>query len=146
MKIKPCYPRGNPLNRKMSGMFSRLLLLALVASVSVSPLAISQSPTSADELTRLKAENEKLRAESQRLREVLTQGQPSPSVPATPQRPSVPAAPSSPSVPSVDPVGLTHWITLSSSKRHNSRCRYYATSKGRKCTALEGTACLKCGG
>lgn len=44
-----------------------------------------------------------------------------------------------------DPA-LTHWITFSSRKRHNASCRWYARSKGRKCTATEGIACKICGG
>lgn len=34
----------------------------------------------------------------------------------------------------------------STGKRHNSRCRYYATSKGRSGSATEGVACKVCGG
>lgn len=38
-----------------------------------------------------------------------------------------------------------YWIS-STGKRHNSRCRYYATGKGRSCSATEGVACKICGG
>lgn len=41
---------------------------------------------------------------------------------------------------------MTHWITLKSGVRHNSRCRYYQNSKGRPCTKDEGRACKICGG
>lgn len=37
------------------------------------------------------------------------------------------------------------WIS-STGKRHNARCRFYATSKGRKGSATEGQACKICGG
>jgi hypothetical protein len=38
-----------------------------------------------------------------------------------------------------------YWIS-STGKRHNARCRFYATSKGRKGAASEGQACKVCGG
>lgn len=41
---------------------------------------------------------------------------------------------------------LTHWITISSRKRHNSSCRWYMNSKGRRCTYNDGIACKVCGG
>ncbi len=40
----------------------------------------------------------------------------------------------------------THWITNSSGVRHNSSCRYYENSKGRKCGPDAGRACKICGG
>ena len=39
-----------------------------------------------------------------------------------------------------------YWITISSGVRHNSSCRYYMNSNGRKCTKSEGRACKICGG
>jgi hypothetical protein len=44
------------------------------------------------------------------------------------------------------PVVSGHWLTHSSGKRHNSRCRYYQRSLGRAYLADEGTACRLCGG
>jgi endonuclease YncB( thermonuclease family) len=41
---------------------------------------------------------------------------------------------------------LSHWLTLSSSKRHNSGCRYFKNSKGRSCGPNDGVACKICGG
>lgn len=41
---------------------------------------------------------------------------------------------------------LTHWMTLSSSKRHNKSCRYFMNSKGRMSKPTEGIACKICGG
>jgi hypothetical protein len=38
-----------------------------------------------------------------------------------------------------------YWIS-STGKRHNARCRFYATSKGRSGSASEGVACKVCGG
>jgi micrococcal nuclease len=40
----------------------------------------------------------------------------------------------------------THWITISSGKRHNAGCRHYNSSKGKPCGPNEGTACRVCGG
>ena len=41
---------------------------------------------------------------------------------------------------------LTHWLTKSSKKRHNSSCRYFRQSNGRPCGANTGIACKSCGG
>jgi hypothetical protein len=38
-----------------------------------------------------------------------------------------------------------YWLS-STSKRHNSSCRYYKSSKGRPCGAKDGVACKLCGG
>lgn len=40
----------------------------------------------------------------------------------------------------------SHWLTTSSHKRHNSKCRYFKTGKGRPCGPDEGTPCKVCGG
>ena len=50
------------------------------------------------------------------------------------------------SVESAQKQELTHWITYSSRKRHNSSCRYYQNSKGRAASSTEGIACKICGG
>jgi hypothetical protein len=39
-----------------------------------------------------------------------------------------------------------YWLTTSSRKRHNEKCRYYKTSKGRSCGPNEGVPCGVCGG
>jgi len=44
------------------------------------------------------------------------------------------------------PAAKTHWITVKSGVRHNSKCRYFEKSKGRPCTKDEGRACKLCGG
>ena len=38
-----------------------------------------------------------------------------------------------------------YWIS-STGKRHNARCRFFGTSKGRSGSATEGVACKVCGG
>lgn len=43
-------------------------------------------------------------------------------------------------------IELKYWITNSSGVRHNSSCRYYENSKGRKCSRNDGRACKICGG
>ena len=40
----------------------------------------------------------------------------------------------------------THWLTISSGVRHNSKCRWFKNSKGRMCAPDEGRACKVCGG
>ena len=40
----------------------------------------------------------------------------------------------------------SYWITNSSSKRHNSKCRWFKKSKGRLSDKATGTACKICGG
>jgi hypothetical protein len=52
-----------------------------------------------------------------------------------------------PIAPNDDP-SLTHWLNLSSKKRHNSSCEknYGRTKNGRYCRADEGEACGICGG
>jgi hypothetical protein len=42
-------------------------------------------------------------------------------------------------------VSADRWIS-STGKRHNSKCRYYGSTKGRAGTSAEGTACSICGG
>lgn len=43
-------------------------------------------------------------------------------------------------------VEKAYWITNSSGVRHNSKCRYFENSKGRRGTQAEGRACKICGG
>jgi hypothetical protein len=45
-----------------------------------------------------------------------------------------------------DQQSLTHWLTTSSNKRHNSSCRWFKNSNGRPCRANEGIPCKICGG
>lgn len=41
---------------------------------------------------------------------------------------------------------MSHWLTISSGKRHNSSCRYFKNSNGKLCGSTEGVACKVCGG
>ena len=47
---------------------------------------------------------------------------------------------------SVQPAVLSHWLSASTGVRHNSSCRWYGKSDGRKCRGDEGKPCHKCGG
>ncbi len=99
-------------------------------------------------VTELEALVERLRAENSDLRK---------------QQASTPSAPASPGTrvqslvggsggtvqPKATPApatsGAAFWISTTG-KRHNARCRYYGTSKGRSGSATEGVACKVCGG
>jgi hypothetical protein len=39
-----------------------------------------------------------------------------------------------------------YWLTIKSSVRHNSKCKYFHHSKGRPCDKDEGRPCKICGG
>lgn len=47
---------------------------------------------------------------------------------------------------SQSPGEQTHWLTTSSQKRHNKKCRYYKETAGRPCGPTEGKPCKVCGG
>lgn len=137
---------------KKSPVPIRLLCAILSLLVAVSPCAVAQIPKepaktedSASELLRLRTENQKLREENQRLRQLLT------TTPATPAPAKESGATHKPAnapetAKPADAQGLTHWITTSSGKRHNSACRYFKTTQGRMGRADEGVACRVCGG
>ena len=60
--------------------------------------------------------------------------------------PSSPPPPTSPEAKSSESTSRSYWLTSSSRKRHNSKCRYYGSGKGRSCGPTEGVACKTCGG
>lgn len=110
------------------------------------------------QLEKLKSENVALKQENQVLRKLVFERQNAPQPPPvsspTPSSVSTPLTPAPPSTPSAARVvptkpssgAVEYWITTSSSKRHNSGCKYFQTSKGRPGAATEGTACKICGG
>ena len=110
------------------------------------------------QLEKLKSENVALKQENQVLRKLVFERQNAPQPPPvsspTPSSVSTPLTPAPPSTPSAARVvptkpssaAVEYWITTSSSKRHNSGCKYFQTSRGRPGAATEGTACKICGG
>ncbi len=139
------------------GVFARkLMAAALLCCVALAPDSRSQAPEPAapDEVTRLRLENQQLREENQRLRQLLTPRAPATAatpMPAAPGRPPLKLAPMSAATaatpaPASESKSTSHWLTLSSNKRHNSGCRYYKTGNGKPCGASDGVACKVCGG
>lgn len=99
-----------------------------------------------DEIAALKEQAKQLRAENQAQRMQMGQSGASSRQDAS-QSPATEAPAKVKKVaPATQQAEQSYWITNSSSKRHNSRCRYYKNSKGRACTKDEGIACKICGG
>ena len=111
-----------------------------------------------EQLEKLKSENVALKHENQVLRKLVFEKQssapaqpvssPTPSSISTPSPSAAPPTPSAARVVPTKPssAAVEYWITTSSSKRHNSGCKYFQTSRGRPGAATEGTACKICGG
>ena len=97
-----------------------------------------------DEHAKLKEENALLRKENQQLRRLLAdKGEPGGAAAAVATAVSVPPT----NQPNTEAeTRLTHWFTTSNGKRHNSRCRHFETTEGRRCGPNEGKACKLCGG
>lgn len=97
-----------------------------------------------EEIARLKEENARLRKENQALRQLLAAQMGSTNTNAvTLTLPTVVATNRlSPELIN----SLTNWLTTSSGKRHNSRCRYFKTTIGKLCGPDEGQPCKLCGG
>ena len=114
-------------------IFAKRILSTLVTAVLLMCVSCGQSLPSSASIGELTKQVQQLREENQRLRSQGAQTAVAPSSATMLQR-------------NADQQGLTHWLTLSSSKRHNSSCRYYRNSRGRPCRADEGIPCMKCGG
>jgi len=127
------------------------LIVALFVAGLITPThsqaPAAATPASSEEVARLRAEIQALRIEVQQLRQAVARGQNQTVPAATSQRviTGLPVSPA-PAVSNTQSQELSHWITTSSGKRHNSRCRWYQNSKGSSCRADEGVACLSCGG
>jgi hypothetical protein len=93
-------------------------------------------------ISDLEALVERLRAENAQLRRQLQQAAPPSPNQVQPQKGGEKTTKVSPTEPA---KAGGYWISATG-KRHNSRCRYYATSKGRSGSASEGVACKICGG
>lgn len=83
---------------------------------------------------------ERLRAENAELRR-----QPLPTPTPTQIQPLTGGGGTNQVTPSQPAQAGAYWIS-STGKRHNSRCRYHGTGKGRSGSATEGQACKICGG
>ena len=104
------------------------------------------------ELSRLKDQNQQLRLENQKLRRLLAdQGEAIPAIPpAAKQQPGT-ASPSAVAsktnaVDAGSGQAQTFWLSKTTGKRHNSRCKYYNKSDGRFCGPNDGVPCKLCGG
>jgi hypothetical protein len=91
-------------------------------------------------IAELEALVERLRAENAQLRR-----QPLPTPTPTQVQPLTGGGGTNKVTPSQPAQAGGYWIS-STGKRHNARCRFYATSKGRSGSATEGVACKVCGG
>ena len=119
----------------------RRLVIAVFALVTLSISSFGFAQSTETDPVKLNQQIEQLRRENERLRSLLAQTQ----TPAPSPAQRAPAATTT-VAPASQPQELTHWMTFSSSKRHNSRCRWYKNSNGRPCRADEGVACKVCGG
>lgn len=124
------------------GPKQRAIALIAVLFLSLTSVLLGQSTDT--EVAKLKQQIEQLRQENQQLRRALAEA---PAASAAASSPVVATQQGAPSVPAASQdQGLTHWLTTSSNKRHNSSCRWYRNSKGRPCRADEGIPCKICGG
>jgi hypothetical protein len=132
---------------------TKLLAIALVSLTTISaqntPTADGKPQTEPTvqslqaRISNLELLVERLRAENVALRTEIQHNKTGDAV--RPQAPTAPAP--KPALESEDATSAyaSYWIS-STGKRHNSRCRYYDSSKGRKGTSSEGVACKICGG
>ena len=95
------------------------------------------------EINKLRLENRQLRSENQQLRRLLVDREKAPV-----DAPATDASTARQDLEELEPeeIVLELWLTGTSGKRHNNRCRYYRTTAGRSCGPDEGTPCKICGG
>jgi hypothetical protein len=91
-------------------------------------------------ISELEALVERLRAENAQLRL-----QPPPTPTPTQVQPLTGGGGTNKVTPSQPAQAGGYWIS-STGKRHNSRCRFYGSGKGRSGSATDGVACKVCGG
>jgi hypothetical protein len=128
---------------KMTSLFKSAFGAAAGLLMFASP-SWSQTASSSPAVEELKKQVQQLREENQKLRALLGQQPVSSTTPSS--QPLQQPRPSASSSPTSDQQGLTHWLTSSSNKRHNSSCRWYRNSHGRPCRPDEGIPCKICGG
>jgi hypothetical protein len=132
----------NTTNIKKPVIFWKRILSILATAVLLMSVSCGQSAPSSGSIEVLTKQLQQLREENQRLQSLLAGTGTSQGVTQT----AIASSSASTLQRNADQQGLTHWLTLSSSKRHNSSCRYYRNSRGRPCTADEGISCKICGG
>jgi len=131
----------------MKSLFSFVVLaLSLVGDFArAQDAAVDEVAALKVAIEHLKKENAKLKEENQLLRRLVAGNSSADTTTETtstetpknkPQRGATPD-----SLTTGDAQETGYWLTTSSGKRHNSKCRYYKTSKGRPCKPDEGTAC-----
>ena len=161
------------MNPPLSGLFSVVTKLhgCLWLCVCLTVAALAQTtnqPSGGDEnkkiqdeikslrraVAHLEEQNQQLRTENQKLRRLLAdQGEaPSPNPAAVAEQagnalppPSVDAVKTN-SVDAASGNAPVYWLSKTSGKRHNLRCKYYNKPDGRFCGPNEGVPCKLCGG
>ena len=94
-------------------------------------------------IAELERRVEALQSENQELRRQVVS---TPKASSTTPAPSAPQVSGSQTPAPAQQQQTGYWLTTSSGVRHNSKCRYYMTTKGRPCGPTEGRACKICGG
>ena len=146
---RACYPKSLSYAAEMkpqTHIYSYLIFATIFAVSAVFGQSPAPSPAVSVNPQELQRQVQQLKQENQRLRELLSQGNTNTrTAPVTqPARAYVPQTATASG--SADEKALTHWLTTSSNKRHNSSCRWFKNSKGRPCRADEGIPCKICGG
>jgi len=122
------------------------ILILTIGFYSAKPAFSAESPSVPElqqQIQNLKAENEALKKENQALRKLAFEKQSPAQATVQPPTASTPAAQKAATTKSTE---QKYWITNSSSKRHNSACRYFQNSNGRFCGPNDGIPCKICGG
>lgn len=132
----------------------RPLVLLMLATIPVlgqtlAPETPGRTPTVAElqrQVATLQSENDFLRREIKALRQALSLDDPAPAAQPEVNRGTKDSAIVVPPTTTRSSQEAGYWLTSSTGKRHNPRCRYYGSSKGHPCKSSEGTACKVCGG
>ena len=118
---------------------TRICTYAMFAAIFALSAAFGQSPAPSSagspNLQELQKQLQQLKQENQRLRGLLTQGNTTTAT-APVKLATAHSAQTAAAAGSSDQQSLTHWVTTSSNKRHNSSCRYYRNSDGRPCREM----------
>lgn len=121
-------------------LFALLFTLSIVSGCDRKPSSAELNAQAQIEALRL--EQDRIRSENEALKQEIANFQAA--NPASAVLPS--PAGIRQSQQGLEKRALSYWITTSSHKRHNNRCRYFGTSRGRMCGPTEGIPCKLCGG